>query len=115
MANPYQAVEPTSVARADLPSRAWLAYWLLSYLTPFMLLFLFICVFGETPVDGRIFLVLLLGLFACGLGGSAWAFNSAKLPALHFTLCLLGTIVAYGIGIVLFWVACVLIFGVIAT
>lgn len=115
MANPCQIVESNSVARVDMPSRAWLVYWLLFYLTPFALLFLFICVFGETPVDGRTFLVLLLGLFACGLGGSAWAFHSAKLPARHFTLCLLGTIVAYGIGIVLFSVACILIFGVIAT
>lgn len=115
MANPYQAVESTSDASADTRSRAWLLYWLLSYLTPFALLFLLLCVFADRPLDGRTSLVLFLGPFACGLAGAVWAFKCAKLSAFHFTLFLFATIVAYGIGFVMFWILCILLFGVIAT
>ena len=115
MANPYQAVESTSVASAETRSYAWLLYWLLSYLTPFAFLFLLICVLEDTPIDGRTCLVLFLAPFACGLAGAVWAFKCAKLPAFHFALFLFATIVAYGIGFVMFWILCILLFGVIAT
>ena len=115
MANPYQAVESTSVVNTDAPSRAWIAYWLLSYLTPFAFLVFLIWFFGDRPVDGRILLVLFIGPFVCGIAGSAWAFHSAKLRAIQLTLFLSGTIVAYGVGVVLFWFVCILLFGVVAT
>ena len=103
------------MSQVQTHSRSWLAFWLLSYLAPFVFLFVLIRVFEGRPVDGRIFLVLFLGPFACGLAGSVWAFKCARLPGPHFTLFLIGTIVEYGVGFAIFWVVCILLFGVIAT
>lgn len=116
MANQNQSfVVPPEKSREDANSWVWPIRWLLSFICPFLLLFILSYSFRNRNVDGVTALVLILGPFVCGIVGSLWSFRGAKLSVLQSLLLLLATIVVYGIGFVVFLIVCTMAFGVVAT
>ena len=70
---------------------------------------------GDRKVDRATVIVLLLGPFVFGLAGVIGFLRCAKLSAVQFVWSLVATIIAYGIGFVMFLFVCIILFGVIAT
>jgi hypothetical protein len=96
-------------------STAWKEFWLLSYLSPYLLLFAIIAFFGNVEPRGYAgFLALLLPL-ALGIIGTICSLAASRLPLWLTTFYFIVTLVGYVLGLVIFCFVIALIFGVVAT
>ena len=89
--------------------------WLLSFISPFLLLFVLTYLFKNRNVDGVTTLILILVPFAFGLVGSMWSLRGAKLSVLWSVLLLFATFVGYCVGFVVFLMVFIMVSSVVAT
>lgn len=98
----------------DANSLAWPIFWLMSFFSPFVILYLFTYLFKDRDVGGTITIFLILGPFAFGLLSSIWAFKRARISVILSAVLISATLVAYCVGFGIFMIVYVKTFGVTA-
>ncbi len=100
-------------ANTATQSTQWKDFWLLSYVSPFVLLSVILMLCGE--VKGYLAAVALIGPFGLGIIGTICSLAFSRLPLWRSSLCFLLTIIGYVVGLVIFCFLIALVFGVVAT
>jgi hypothetical protein len=97
------------------PSTAWKEFWLLSYLLPYLLLFVIIAISGNFETSGYSAFLAIFGPFVLGIIGTILSLASSRLPLWLSTFYFIVTLIGYFLGFVIFCIVIALIFGVVAT
>ncbi len=102
---------------ADTASRstAWKEFWLLSYFSPYLLLFVIIAFSGNVELSGYSTFLALFGPFVLGIMGTICSLASSRLPLWLSTFYFIVTLIGYVLGLVIFCFLIALFFGVVAT
>lgn len=96
-------------------SKAWKQFWLLSYLAPYLLLFVIIALSRNVESSSCSAILAIFGPFVLGTIGTIFSLASSHLPLWLSTFCFIVTLIGYFLGFVIFCFAIALIFDVVAT
>lgn len=115
MEQPDPAVIASGATDMVSPSTAWKEFWLLSYLLPYLLLFVIIALSGDFETSGSFAFLAIFGPFVLGAIGTILSLASSRMPHWLSTFYFIVTLIGYFLGFVIFCFVIALIFGVVAT